>query len=187
MKKILVIAAAVLSLSLPMQAQTSIGAGLHHAHSNIANVNGVYAELGKAFVNRFDVGFSPAIRLNYDWRKGDLFSYDLCQISVPILFDYGVELSNAARAFVYAGPTPVFGLFFNEKTKGVSGSSSFSLYQKYRRADIMLGAGVGIDLIDLFRIRIGYDFGLINSYKEGVVGNQSTHNRAFTAGISLIL
>lgn len=186
MKKILIIAAA-LCITVSMQAQTTFGAGLHHANHKSANLNGFYAEIGKAYVNRFDLGFAPALRLNYDWNKGDVLSYSLCELSAPIMFDYGVELSNAARAFIYAGPTPVLGLAFNEKAQAGSVKTNTNLYQRYKRFDIMVGAGIGLDLIDLFRIKAGYDFGIINNYKDEIVGNQRTHNKVFTIGISLVL
>lgn len=186
MKKILIIAAA-LCISVSMQAQTTFGAGLHHANHKTANLNGFYAEIGKAYLIKFDLGFAPSLRLNYDWNKGDVFSYSLCEISAPIMFDYGLELSNAARAFIYAGPTPVIGLAFNEKTKDGGVINNTNLYQRYKRFDIMVGAGIGLDLIDLLRIKAGYDFGVINNYKDRIAGNQRTHNKVFTIGISLVL
>ena len=61
------------------------------------------------------------------------------------------------------------------------------MYPKGRldRGDVMLGASVGAHFFHLLEVRIGYDYGLLNRYRNEVADVYSMHRGQFTlsAGI----
>ena len=101
------------------------------------------------------------------------------QIEIPIDWQYKFEIAKRTWLLLYTGPTLQCGLAFNQKGYIFDGEQEFadvqgskSLYSKedmndyaLKRLNVTWGVGVGFQYERYF-LRGGYDFGLINPYKE---------------------
>lgn len=99
-------------------------------------------------------------------------------LSIPVDLNFSIPITNDVKALVYAGPTFSYGITskikFGDttyncysgdlKNANVGTDSEYlkDLAENYKRFDIMLGGGVGVEFFDQFRFNIGYDFGLLD-------------------------
>ena len=106
------------------------------------------------------------------WRKFHLWRIDgeKREKSLQTLWKINRDFS----VFAFAGPT--FSLGLTSKTDvtttvlGQNKTTNYDNYAKdddgdasdYKRGNIFLGGGLGVDLKNTFRISLGYDFGLLN-------------------------
>lgn len=92
-------------------------------------------------------------------------------IDVPVLFNYGLNLSDALKLSVYAGPTISYALSGNTKTT-ISGSPAGILdgttennwygdNSNLKKLDVALTVGAAITFSDI-KIFGGYNMGLLN-------------------------
>ncbi len=112
-------------------------------------------------------------------------------LSIPVMFNAGLPLTNDIVGRVYAGPTLAYGLASKTKVKGsVAGFSKDATINNYDddydygRFDIMLGGGVAVDFYDMVRFKIGYDYGLVNRYTGD--GDATRHRSQFTVGVAYL-
>lgn len=211
MKRTLMTLAAVLIAAGTAFAQVNIGAGYtgaSHAFSEGSDrwYNGAYIQLGYNLPLGAGFEFNPSIQYNCAFRSEDVTiesggatlatenKYNEHYLHVPLMFNYGYEISKNARIFVYAGPTASFGLYAGGKGKagaefgGVSiatDDKSVSLYDKdsdYRRWDVKVGGGIGIDICRHYRINVGYDYGLLDRWK----GDGTLHTHVIQAGFAYL-
>ena len=105
-------------------------------------------------------------------------------VAVPVRFQYAVAVSPDIRIKAFAVPSAVVGLAstLSFATTGMGEydlEGSFDLFSGkgkgefegedigegvFKRFDLSLGLGLGLELMDRFELRGGYDFGLINRY-----------------------
>ncbi|MBR4756845.1 MAG: PorT family protein, partial [Bacteroidales bacterium] len=119
------------------------------------------------------VGFAPGIQFGY-FTKGDVDVFGLTNVSftetylaVPLDFNLHMAMSEDMKFIVFAGPTIDLGLTsrIKEKATGMEYdiySGSLSNLTKYTRYDVLIGGGVGLDVMDAVRFSLRYDYGLVN-------------------------
>ena len=88
-------------------------------------------------------------------------------LGVPVQCNYSYVLSNDLKLFAYAGPTFNIGLssktkFTNSVTDDVTITDNYADGSDYGKFNILLGAGVGVDVMNTIRIKAGYDIGLLD-------------------------
>ncbi len=97
-------------------------------------------------------------------------------INVPVDVTYGIDLKDL-RIYAFAGPTFSFNVSSKTKAKGavsVIGKEKEATYDTkdlfgtYDTFDLMLGAGVGVDLFESLRVKFGYDWGLLNRGSDDI-------------------
>ena len=204
MKKILtsVLVASLMLLGTSAFAQVSVGAGYVNGKYNYStssskysqNANGFYAGLeytvpvGEVFGLSAGVNYEMLMSKNYNLYSlsGNIKeSY----INVPVRLNIGANLGDS-RIFAFGGPTLSYALSSKAEV-GVGGFTGMvDLYDKEffeNRFDVMVGGGLGIDLMERFRVTVGYDFGMFNKLDDGddSASAKFTRNRLH-AGIAFL-
>ena len=182
-------------------AQVSIGAGYVNSKQTLKSGNASYAMPSNGFYAGFDynvpvgdvLGLSAGVNFEYlmskDYSLGSYISGDFKEqyINAPIRLNLGFDVADGFRFLAFAGPTFSYAL-----TGQVSaGSLSYDLYKNsnYNRFDVLVGGGVGFELMDRVRLTAGYDFGMFNKYPKNSDGSESsiTLNRnRIHAGIAFL-
>ena len=96
--------------------------------------------------------------------------------------------------FAFAGPSLAIGL--SSKTDvtaavlGQSSTTNVDNYGKddegncsYNRTNLYLGAGLGVDLMNMVRVSLGYDFGLLN---RSAVDKTTLKQNQFRIGVAYL-
>ena len=185
MKKLLVIAAAILSFSA-VNAQVayvgfqSVTATNKATTGNVTvteknNNSGFFVGGAMNFEIVDALGIQPALEFSYAARTHkDLLNndvkYSTMGVKIPIDVNFGIELSPDFKLAAYAGPSIYFGITNQSK----NGDVTVDYYENnYSRFGLGLGFGAWCDIKDMIRVKIGYDLGLLNrdtrddmSYKE---------------------
>lgn len=212
MKRIMVLTAAVMMAASSAFAQVNIGAGYSGTSMNPSEgdnrwYNGFNVSVGFNVPLGLGFEFSPSVEYNYLTRQADgalAFGevsvetdnrYNEHYLNIPLMFNYGYEITPNARIFVFAGPTGSFGLYADctakidaaiAQTAGLSDKKTTALWEKdsdYRRWDVKIGGGIGIDVCRHWRILVGYDYGLLNRTK---VDDMKLHHHNLKAGVTYI-
>lgn len=203
MKKLSIILSAAMLLSgTTVFAQSSIGAGYLNSidivkTSNSTNsdpLSGFYVGFGYTVPIASGINFTPGLYYGYAAKSNatDLIITTVSGkredhfLNIPLSFSYGLDLTPDFRFFAYAGPSLSVGVV--SKVTGTLGSnkSSYDRYQEdssLNRFDILLGGGLGVEIMNKFRINVGYDLGMLNRYN-----NTSTAYRRnqMTAGVAFV-
>ena len=86
-------------------------------------------------------------------------------LAVPVNFSYKLDLVPGTLAIEpYAGPTFAYGL----SSKTVTGTGSVAVTSDnydgttYGKFDLLVGAGLAFDIVDMIRVSVGYNFGLLD-------------------------
>lgn len=197
MKKLITLFAASLMLfSATLSAQTIINAGYLHAvettkYNNIKGsipMNGFYVGLDYKMLRDADrFNFVPGVYyslstgsvheqlLNETYRRTDHM------LNVPLMGQYTVELSPVFSLFASLGPTLSLLIASSEKSQGSKTSVDLLENPVMKRFDIMVGGSVGVEFMDQFRISVGYDWGLLNRYKD-----LNSHRGQLRVGVSYL-
>lgn len=212
MKKIIITLAALAVAASSAFAQLNVGAGYSGTSMNPSKgdnswYNGLNVSLGYNLPIWRGLEFSPAVEYNFltssSAVSAGIFGASVTSkstfnehyLNIPLMFNYGYEITPDARIFVFAGPTASFGLYADYVNKvdtsigsssGTNKSDPVALWgedSKYKRCDIKIGGGIGLDVCRHWRIKIGYDYGLVNRTK---VDNLTLHHHSIKAGISYI-
>ena len=185
MKKLLVIAAAILSFSsvnaqvayVGFQSVTATGkATTGNVTVTEKNNNSGFFVGGAMNIEIADaLGIQPALEFSYAGRtEKDILNNEIKHsamgVKIPIDVNYGFELADGFKLAAYAGPSIYFGISNQAK----SGNVTVDNYENaYSRFGLGLGFGAWCDIQDMLRVKIGYDLGLLNrdtrddmSYKE---------------------
>lgn len=202
MKRIITTLAFAILMASTAFAQTSIGAGYLNSldvvksgnNTNSDPLNGFYAGVSFTVPVSAGINFTPGIYYGYAAKSNaaDLIITTLSGkredhfINVPLLFSFGLNLSPDFRFFAYAGPSVSFGVA--SMVTGTLGTSSSS-YDRYKedsnlnRFDVMVGGGAGVEIMNRFRINVGYDFGMLNRYNNT---NTAYRRNQLTAGVAFL-
>ena len=210
MKKIFAIAAALMLIGSSAFAQ-NFGAGYLQSTktdgSSSVTANGFYAGFG------YTASIAPGISLNpgiyYEFltnsSAGSAGIPGLATISgtskttehylnVPLHMSFAYSFAPTFKLFAYAGPTVNFGIASNTKSTTStstfigSGSSTnttdnYADGSNYSRFDLMAGGGLGAEVMNKFRITVGYDFGLLDRNNSD---STSLKRNRLTAGVAFL-
>ena len=116
-------------------------------------------------------------------------------VNMPMNFEYGMVLAaGKVRPYVFAGCTPQYTV--SSKTKLVLAASTIvgDMEKEYaedhlgedgslKPLDVMVGGGLGIDLINMVRIHAGYNYGLLN---RSTAQSTVMHRTGWYAGVSIL-
>lgn len=211
MKKVFstILAASLMLIGTAALAQPSIGIGYVNSTdkvkagstTNTTNLSGFY--LGGSYNINITGALNVAPGLYYTLvTKSDADSYlaglldtkvDATEhyLTIPVMFNAGLPLTNDIVGRIYAGPTLAYGLASKTKVKGsVAGYSKDATINNYDddydycRFDIMIGGGVAVDFYDMVRFKVGYDYGLVNRYTGD--GDATRHRSQFTVGVAYL-
>ena len=184
MKKILtsVLAASLMLLGTSAYAQFSIGAGYVNGKYTYASSNSKHSDNANGFYAgiEYTVPVGEALGLSAGVNYENLMSkdYNLYGISgnlkeqyinVPVRVNVGTNLGDA-RVFVFGGPTFSYALSSKAEVGVLGITGVVDLYDKEildNRFDVMVGGGLGIDLMDKLRFTVGYDLGMFNKLDSG--------------------
>lgn len=129
-------------------------------------------------------------------------------LAIPLHVKLGFNIlpNKMLRVYVFAGPTFEIGLksadklsiagegeiSYNYYTGKFSSSSDeindivsglFPDQEVYGRFDVMVGGGVGIQVIRFLDIKVGYDYGLVNRYRKEV--DKTVNRGQFYVGVGV--
>lgn len=131
-------------------------------------------------------------------------------LAIPLHVKLGVNIlpNKMLRLYVFAGPTFEIGLKSADKlsiaeigeisynyytgklssssdeiTDIVASSGLFPDQKVYGRFDVMVGGGVGIQVIRFLDIKVGYDYGLVNRYRKEV--DKTVNRGQFYVGVGV--
>lgn len=110
-------------------------------------------------------------------------------IEIPVNFTYGLEIiPSTLKVSVYAGPTFDFGLSSkavttNTVTDDVVTVNNYDEDSKYGKFDVLVGAGVHVDVLEMIRVSAGYNFGLINRTSQD---NSTIFNKGLHVGVAYL-
>ena len=199
---ILLSAAFVLLASAPAFAQGSFNVGFLNSidvvksgNSSSTNpLSGFYAGFGYTLPLTSTLNFTPGVYYGYAANSSatDLIITTLSGkrqdhlINIPLHLSFGLDVNPNFRFYAYAGPSLSFGLASIITGSLGKNSSSYDRYQEdsnLNRFDIMLGGGLGVEILDNFRINVGYDFGMLNRYNNS---NTIYHRNQLTAGVAYV-
>ena len=203
-------AAALMLFSIDASAQLSIGAGFAKSdlkenvdlasvsQEKTANANGLYFGADYTFKFKYGFGFTPGIEWVYVADKnlkelGILNSntetkFKEHYVNIPLDIDWGIDL-KVVRVFAFAGPTLSFNVSSKTTVAGSSTADKVStkdfmekLGGKYGAFDLMLGAGAGVDVLNMIRVKFGYDWGLVNRGNDDL----KLHRQQLKLGVAFI-
>ena len=203
-------AAALMLFSIDASAQLSIGAGFAKSdlkenvdlasvsQEKTANANGLYFGADYTFKFKYGFGFTPGIEWVYVADKnlkelGILNSntetkFKEHYVNIPLDIDWGIDL-KVVRVFAFAGPTLSFNVSSKTTVAGSSTEDKVStkdflekLGGKYGAFDLMLGAGAGVDVLNMIRVKFGYDWGLVNRGNDDL----KLHRQQLKLGVAFI-
>ncbi len=120
------------------------------------------------------IGFAPGIQFGYftgadvnlPFKLGQA-SFNESYLAVPLDLNLHLPVSDDIKFLIVAGPTLDFGLSSRAKVKETS--IEYDIYDgalgdmtKYTRYDVLVGGGMGVDVMDAVRFTVRYDYGVIN-------------------------
>ena len=120
------------------------------------------------------IGLAPGIQFGY-FTGGDVklpfnlgqASFNESYLAVPLDLNLHLPISEDIKFLIVAGPTFDLGLTSRAKLK--DSSAEYDIYDgalgdmtKYTRYDVLVGGGLGLDVMDAVRFTVRYDYGLIN-------------------------
>ena len=173
MKKIILTLALAAVAAIGAHAQ--IGVGVGYTQKNFSDV---FKNEGGLFVGaNYNIelvnGLAVAPGIDFamvSYKKDDLNYQKENYLAIPVMFNYAINLVDGFKLVPYLGPTFSYGISGKAKG-GVSwggitlSSDEYDVYETfddYNRLDIMIGGGVALDIMDMVRVQIGYNLGLLN-------------------------
>ena len=202
MKKILcsILAASLMLLGTSAYAQVAIGAGYAQSKHTLAKksvsdsspTNGFYAGIDFNVPVGEIFGLSAGVNFEYLMSKTYALSsilsgdYKEQYINVPVRINAGFDMTDGVRLFLFGGPTFSYAL----SGKIGVGTLSYDIFktEDYKRFDVLVGGGAGLDLMDRFRLTVSYDLGMFNTYpgSEGREATSKLTRNTLHAGLSFL-
>lgn len=200
MKKVFatVIAASMMLMGTSAFAQfssdnLSVGAGwvnstLSYKSGSSSSFNGLYLGASYALPVASVSGLSvePGLYWEHFSTGGDVRNNE-SYLEVPVMAKYDFDFASDTRFFAYAGPTLSFGLTSKVKEKNSGSTTVVNCYgadSNYGRFDLLIGLGVGVDLLDHYRVKVGYNYGLVNRYTGSA--DLKLHRSEVTIGVAYL-
>lgn len=185
MKKLLVIAAAILSFSVA-NAQIVAYLGYQNVTGNAkstagntttktsASSSGFFAGGAMNFDIASGIGVQPALELNFFSDKDGNDKSSAFGVKIPIDVNYGFEITPDIKITAFAGPSIYLGLSRKLKTeyydvlqdKNVKQTIDYYDDGDFSRFGLGFGLGAWCDFKDMIRLKIGYDLGLNDREKN---------------------
>lgn len=172
----------------PQTYKTTVTSG-STSSTNTMNLNGFFAGVNYNINLTGDLGVSLGVnyRMNMGSEETTVLgvtakdTYNQSLVDVPILFNYGLKLSDALKLSVFAGPTINFALSGKTtSTYTVLGTETTTETDWYGDNTDMkkldLGATVGVNLqYNGIRFFGGYNLGLLNTYDDDNVTRKGSN------------
>lgn len=173
MKKIILTLALAAVAAIGAHAQ--IGVGVGYTQKNFSDIfeneGGLF--VGASYNIELVNGLAVAPGIDFamvSYKKDDLNYQKENYLAIPVMFNYAINLVDGFKLVPYLGPTFSYGL--SSKAKGGVSWGGITLstdeydvyktFEDYNRLDIMIGGGVALDIMDMVRVQIGYNLGLLN-------------------------
>ncbi|MBQ9311362.1 MAG: outer membrane beta-barrel protein [Bacteroidales bacterium] len=170
MKRIIITLALAAAAAISASAQIGVGAGYqgkkYSDGDDSYSVGGVYVGANYNYV--LDQSLAVSLGAVVNFLSGDQGGATIKEfnLGIPVLANYTVTLAEGFNLVPFLGPTFSIGLSDKVESSGVS----INLYDKdvdiAKRFDILVGGGVALDVMDIIRISVGYNKGLLNRIKE---------------------
>ena len=172
MKKIIltIALAAVAAVCANAQIGVNVGYATKNFTNGMENEAGLFvgANYNIELVNGLAV--APGIQFAMlSYKKDDNNYQKENYLTIPVMFNYGIDVADGFKLIPYLGPTISYGLSSVAKGGGtVWGititSGDVDLYDgtDYNRLDIQIGGGVALDVMNMVRAFVGYNQGLLN-------------------------
>lgn len=209
MKKILLLVAIFVASALSVNAQENLRWGIV-AGMNVSKMSatGLDSKIGYQVGVRTELGLpqvanglylDASVLLSAKGAKmdfGDLGNQkiDANYLEIPIHIGYKYAVNNNFSVFGSFGPYFGYGLFGKTKVEELDYDDEYELIKtssKYdtfgndglKRFDCGLGLNVGVEIKKTYRVVIGYDFGLTETYKSKFdAGEESYEDLDFGSG-----
>lgn len=144
------------------------------------------------------IGFAPGIQFGYFTGGNVNLPFDLgsasfseSYLAVPLDLNLHFALSEDMKVLVFAGPTVDFGLTSRVKQK--ESGAEYDIYDgalkdltKYTRYDVLVGGGLGLDVMDAVRFTVRYDYGLINRNSGSTSSLIKIHRSQLKLGVGFL-
>jgi opacity protein-like surface antigen len=182
MKKILSLVAAVMLFGATSMAQASFGVGYmtpNHISTDKA-LTGFYAGFDYNVHLSDNFGIAPGVYCSYGTATNELIlnqtqTFQELYVGVPVNLTFGLKLAPDFTLNIYAGPTVSYGVF-SKYVGSVTGTTSlYSENGNYKPLDVLIGGGVAFDWAEMFRVNIGYNYGILDRDAT----NNGTFNRSY--------
>ena len=182
MKKIIITLAlaAVAALSANAQIGVGIGYGTKNFTDSDNNLGGLFVGASYNIPLASGLAVAPGIDFAMYSYSGDNIKVKENYLAVPVLFNYAIEVADGFKLVPFAGPTFSYGLS-SETTLSVGSVSTtgnnYGDNSNYTQFDILVGGGVALDVMDMIRVHVGYNAGLLDR-------NSSDNTTTKTSGLN---
>lgn len=134
------------------------------------------------------INFIPGLYYSAtSWKDSDDADVQAKQsfVGIPMYFSYKLDLVPGTLAIEpFLGPTFSYGLTF--KGTGDNWTNTTDYYSgdyKYNKFNVALGGGIALDIVDMIRVNVGYNYYLLNLYGGDGQGNVN-RNGALSFGVA---
>ena len=152
----------------------------------VENTNGLAAGVSYSIPLAKGFAIVPGVYYTYTnktgMKSGELFGLKLKgeadlqehYVTVPLHLSFGAEINPDFKVFLFAGPSFCAGIASTiHGSADIAGglvnldTGKFDNYGEdstYGRFDVLVGGGIGFDLLKRVRFKVGYDCGMLNRY-----------------------
>lgn len=189
MKKVFatIFAAALFLMGTQAYAQVSVGAGFMNATDKVSTTGGGTTTTDKLDLNGFyagasynlaipavnGLGLAPGAFVSALFGKDGDTKYTDVAVNIPVNVTFGYNLASDFKLVAFAGPALQIGLI--DKSSYTSGGTTTitDYYDEdnaaaYKRFNVLLGVGAGIEVANKYQIMVGFDFGLLPRYDDTI-------------------
>ena len=103
-------------------------------------------------------------------------------LDIPVRAKFYIPLGGRAELFLFGGPVLSANLVSID-AHAAGTTSNYETYPYLRRFDVMMGVGVGVDIIDHIRVAGGFDYGLLD---RNANSNEWCHRGQLKLGVQYI-
>jgi len=157
--------AAVAAVAANAQIGVGIGYGTKTFNDNDNNLGGLYVGANYNIPIASGISVAPGIDFAMYSYKGDYTTWKENYLAIPVMFNYAFELAEGFKLVPFVGPTVSYGLSSKTTTSAGGASVEVNNYgdnSDYKPLDILIGGGVALDVMDMVRVNVGYNLGLLD-------------------------